>query len=31
MRRGPKRSPVWGILDEHKNTRGFIVVQAAEA
>jgi hypothetical protein len=26
MRRGPKRLPVWGIRDEHKRTRGIIVV-----
>jgi hypothetical protein len=31
MRKGPKRLPVWWIVDEHKKTRGFIVVQAAEA
>jgi hypothetical protein len=31
MRREPKRSPVWSILEEHKNTRRFIVVQAAGA
>jgi hypothetical protein len=31
MRRGPKQLPVWRIRDEHKRTRGIIVVQATGA
>jgi hypothetical protein len=31
IRRGPKRLLVWRIWDEHKRTRGIIVVQAIGA